>query len=349
MHENQAHPLWGKVRKIKLSEVRQAIPGECYKRSTSKVMFWFAVDAAIFLFGMFIIFSSSNVVLKLIGSSISSIATGMMFVWSHDASHGTLFKNPRIAELLGTLMMLPSLNIFRMWTYGHNKVHHGFTSFSPIDWVWRPLTVKQYQELSTCQRILYRVERNFFTCGFHYLRRIWWEGMILYNPGKKPNKQRYYRNGKLIVLAYAVVAASLAYFFAGGIIGIFAVVVLPFIVFNYFIAIAVYLHHTHPDIPFTDIKKEWTHSTGAMYCSTVFYCTKISSMITHNIMIHIPHHLDTRIPFYHLPRAYQALKKDYSEFFHEYQFKWSDVRNIFKQCKLYDFENNIWMTFAQAK
>jgi len=69
----------------------------------------------------------------------------------------------------------------------------------------------------------------------------------------------------------------------------------------------------------------------------------------HNIMMHIPHHLDISIPFYHLPRAYQALKKEYGKYFHEYNFKWSYVRQIFKQCKLYDFENKLWLSFEEAE
>jgi len=66
-------------------------------------------------------------------------------------------------------------------------------------------------------------------------------------------------------------------------------------------------------------------------------------------MIHVPHHLDIRIPFYHLPEAYQALKKEYGHYLHEYQFHWADVLRIFKQCKLYDYEKKLWLTFKEAK
>ncbi|MDF1684765.1 MAG: fatty acid desaturase [Legionellaceae bacterium] len=349
MNMIKSRNLWKQVKEIKSAVARKVIPEACFKRSLGKAMLWYAIDLSIFLFGMALVFFNPYIGLKLVGGLISGTATAMLFVWAHDAAHGTLFKSSKVAEVLGTLVMLPSLNIYRMWSYGHNKVHHGFTSFSPIDWIWRPLTPAEYRALSLFQRILYRLERSAFTCAFHYLRRIWWSQMLQFNPGKDAKQRRYYRNGKLMVLAYAVLASAAAYVFAGGLVGILMAVVVPFIVFNYFISMIVYLHHTHPNIPFFDLKQEWSHSIGALYCSTIIHCSKLSKALLHNIMVHIPHHLDTRIPFYHLPEAYEALKEKYGTYFHEYQFKWSYVGNIFKKCKLYDFEKKIWMTFEEGE
>lgn len=349
MNSAQSTKLWEQVKKIKSSVARTFIPDDCYTRSQSKTVFWYCFDSMLFLFGLSLVFLSPRVEFQLIGGLVAGIATAMMFVWAHDAAHGALFNGSKIAEVMGTIAMLPSLNIYRMWSYGHNKVHHGFTSFSPIDWIWRPLTAKEYQSLSLFQKSLYRVERCFFTCAFHYLRRIWWEQMLCFNPGKNKQECHYFRNGKLIVLFYGLMMSVLAYFFAGGLMGIVAAVLLPFIVFNYFIAMIVYLHHTHPEVPFFDLKTEWSHSVGALYCSTIIHCSKLFRVLLHNIMIHIPHHLDPRIPFYNLPQAHKALKEKYGEFFHEYHFKWSYVFSIFKQCKLYDFENKVWMTFKEAK
>jgi len=341
--------LWEQVKQIKSSVARTIIPNECYKRSSFKTLFWYFFDIALFLFGISVVFLNDNIELKLIGGLVSGTATAMLFVWAHDAAHGALFKKDKIAELLGTIAMLPSLNVYRMWSFGHNKVHHGFASFTPIDWIWRPLTPSKYKSFSLFQRFLYRVERNLFTSAFHYFRRIWWEQMLCFNPGKDEKQCRYYRNGKFIVLIYALIISVLGYIFAGGIIGSIATLIIPFIVFNYFIAIIVYLHHTHPEIPFFDIKNEWSHSISALYCSTIVRSSKISRILLHNIMIHVPHHLDPRIPFYNLPQAHEALKEKYSQYFHEYNFNWRYVFNIFKQCKLYDFEKKLWMTFEEAK
>ena len=345
----QACHLLDQVKKIKSSDVRAVVPKSCYKRSYRKAFLWLGFDLLFFIVGMALIFSSPYAGVKLLGGVLSGVATAMLFVWAHDAAHGALFKSSKIAEFLGTIAMLPSLNIYRMWAYGHNRVHHGFTSFSPIDWIWRPFTPQEYKALSRVGRVLYRIERSFFTCAFHYLRRVWWAEMLGFNPGKDKKQRQYYRNGKHFVAIYALIASAIAYFFAGGLIGVLSAVILPFIVFNYFIAMIVYLHHTHPDLPFFDQKNEWSQVVGALYCSTIIRCSKLARIMLHHIMTHVPHHLDVRIPFYHLPEAYEALKKEYGVYFHEYDFKWAYVLNIFKQCKLYDFENRVWMTFKESE
>jgi acyl-lipid omega-6 desaturase (Delta-12 desaturase) len=345
----QSCDLLSQVKQIKSSDARAVVPKNCYTRSYSKAFLWLGLDVLLFMLGMVLVFLSPYVGFELLGGLLSGAATAMLFVWAHDAAHGALFKNKKIAEVLGTLAMLPSLNMFRMWAYGHNRVHHGFTSFSPIDWIWRPFTPKQYKALSSFQRMLYRIERSFFTCAFHYLRRVWWAEMLGFNPGKDKKERKYYRDGKILVLIYALIMSAVSYFFAGGLIGILSAVILPFIVFNYFIAMIVYLHHTHPEIPFFDVKSEWSQVVGALYCSTIIKCSKLSQVLLHNIMTHIPHHLDVRIPFYHLPEAYAALKKEYGPYIHEYEFKWAYALKIFKQCKLYDFENKIWMDFKEVK
>ncbi len=349
MESSQNTNIWDQLKRIKLTEVRKVISKACYQRSLWKAIFCYSVDLLIFTAGMVLIFSSQHLIVKLLGGMFAGVGTAILFVWAHDAAHGTLFKSHKVAEILGTIVMLPSLNIYRLWSYGHNKVHHGFTSFSPIDWIWRPFTPEEYQALNKFQRILYRIERSWFGCAFHYLRRVWWNEMLRFNPGKDKQQKRYYRNGKLYVAIYALLMCVISYRFGGGFIGVICALIVPFIIFNYFIALIVYLHHTHPDIPFFDVKKDWSHSIGILYCSTVIHCSRFSKTLLHNIMIHIPHHLDIRIPFYNLPRAYQELKKEYGKYFHEYRFSWKKVGNIFKQCKLYNFDSKCWLTFKEAK
>ena len=112
----QTQNLLARVKMIKSSAARQDIPPECYQRSFRKTFFWFGFDMALFFAGMFLIFSNPSILLKLSGGFISGAATAMMFIWAHDAAHGALFKNSKIAEILGTITMLPSLNMYRMWS-----------------------------------------------------------------------------------------------------------------------------------------------------------------------------------------------------------------------------------------
>ncbi len=339
---------WQKLRQLSSSEARKVIPKSCYAKSTFRNFFWCLFDLSIFFTGMCIIFVSHDITLKLLGGVIAGIASAMMFIWAHDAAHGALFKNTKTAEILGTLLMLPSLSVYRMWSYGHNKVHHGFVSLTTIDAVWSPLSPDEYSSLSVFERILYRLERNFFTCALYYLRQIWWKSTWRFNPGKNTKQRLYYRKGKVLLAFYMIVICALAYYFAGGFIGVISVCILPLIIFNYGISFLIYLHHTHPDIAYFKQRSEWSHTIGALYCCTVLRSSKYFKILTHNIMIHIPHHLDFRIPFYHLPQAYQALKNEYGIHFHEYKLSWRYVFNVFKKCKLYDYENKMWLTFKEV-
>ncbi|MCF6810781.1 fatty acid desaturase [Thiotrichales bacterium 19S9-12] len=341
--------IWQKVHELKSAEVRNIIPTDCYLRSMWLNFCWGSFDILILIIGLTFIFVGTNIIAKLFGGMICGIAASLMFIWAHDAAHGALFKSKKIAEIFGTLFMLPSFSVYRIWSYSHNKVHHGFVALTPLDVIWAPLSPQEYHVLSLSQRILYRIERSFFTCAVHYLRQIWWKYTWKFNPGKNKSQRRYYLKGKLFVLAYILIISGVGYFFADGIIGVIALFIIPLTIFNYGIGFLVYLHHTHTDIPLFKQRAEWSHTIGAIYCCTVIRLPKLLDIILHHIMTHIPHHLDTRIPFYHLPKAYQALKQEYKPYLHEYTFNWLYVFNIFKQCKLYDYEKKLWLTFKEAK
>jgi omega-6 fatty acid desaturase (delta-12 desaturase) len=344
---------WSALKEVKLSSVRKIVSPECYKRSIVLALLWFVIDLALFAGSLSIIYFSSSILLKLLGSILTGITVAVMFCWAHDAAHGTLFKGSLIAEILGTLFMLPSLNMFRLWCYGHNRVHHGHTSFSPIDWIWRPNTPEEYAVKSAWGKFIYRCERSLPTCGLHYLLRVWWAGMIRYNPGKKGQTKKakrtraLYTLNKVFTATYFVAACVLSYMFLGGVVGILLAVILPFFIFTTIISLFVYLHHTHPDIPFFDESAEWGHSVACMYCCTVVRGSRIFDALSHNIMVHVPHHVDIRIPFYHLKKAYADIKKNNPAYVHEYKWKWSVVCNIFKKCKLYDFKKHTWHTFSK--
>jgi acyl-lipid omega-6 desaturase (Delta-12 desaturase) len=182
----------------------------------------------------------------------------------------------------------------------------------------------------------------------HYLLKVWWPGMVMYRPDKESRERLGYRVNKLVTLGFAIGLMGLCYRFGGGLIGVVAGVVLPFIVFNYFIALFVYLHHTHPDVPFFDQRPEWSNTIGQVYCTVVWRCSRLSELLVHNIMIHVPHHVEPRIPFYRLKAAYADLQKEYGEYLHEYRFRWRTMGMVFRRCKLYDFENKVWYSFREA-
>ena len=332
---------------VKLTAVRRAISAACYRRSALQTFGWFAFDLALYLVMMAGALASDSPWARLAFGVGAGVAVAMMFVWAHDAAHGALFRSDRTAELLGTALMLPSFNPYRLWCHGHNRVHHGFTSYSPIDWIWRPLTPGEYRALSRWRRLVYRLERTPWGCALHYLLRVWWPGMVVFRPDPRSRERVGFAVSKAVTLGFALLLTAFCWWL-GGVMGVLVGVVVPFVVFNYFIALFIFLHHTHPAVPFFDHRSEWSNTIGQVYCSIVVRCSRLSELLTHNILVHVPHHVDPGIPFYRLHRAYADLQAAYAPYLHEYRFRWRTVAMIFRRCKLYDFERKIWYTYREA-
>ena len=330
----------------KLSTVRSKIHVDRYKTIPFKTFSWLVFDLCLYALGIAVIFNTNSWYFQLLGGLLAGWATSVLFVWGHDAAHGSLFKNKHIAEVLGTIAMLPSFNMYRLWCYGHNRVHHGFTSMTEVDWIWKPLSPQEYQAKTTLEKLVYRLERSMFTCALHYFTRVWWQKMIRF---KLPEFNLQFFIIKIATLVLALASLYISYSITGSLFAAFCAVVIPFIVFNYVIAFFVYLHHTHPSIPYFRTREQWSFAVGGICCSTVIRMSKLSEILTHNIMIHVPHHVDFRVPFYNLKGAYQDLRQEYSQHITEYKFTWSKVLGIFNQCKLFDYENQKWYSFEEAK
>ena len=198
------------LRATSLRSVRACIQPARMQRSTPRALFGLAVDAVGYLLCMSGVFLAEAIWLQLLFGLGAGCFVAFLFVWAHDAAHGALFENRRLSEVLGTIAMLPSLNVYRLWAFGHNRVHHGFTSLSSIDWIWRPWTPEEYRSASRLERWLYRIERSLPGCALHYLRRVWWQGMVRFNPGQSPEQRRSMRVGKGISLAFFLLMSALA-------------------------------------------------------------------------------------------------------------------------------------------
>jgi omega-6 fatty acid desaturase (delta-12 desaturase) len=80
----------------------------------------------------------------------------------------------------------------------------------------------------------------------------------------------------------------------------------------------------------------------------VLRAPKVIDLFFHQIMIHVPHHVDVRIPMYNLEMAAAAIEEAFPGSVHDEPLRFSDfVRNT-RQCKLYDFDEGRWLTYREA-
>ena len=122
------------------------------------------------------------------------------------------------------------------------------------------------------------------------------------------------------------------------------------VVFNYAIALIIYLHPTRPRRPFFNDRQRWNATVAQVAYSTVVRGGPIYEALTHNISVHTPHHIDTRIPLYRLKEAYADLKATgFSAAIVENRLRWSSVHEIFETCKLLDFDTQTWYRFLRSR
>ena len=63
---------------------------------------------------------------------------------------------------------------------------------------------------------------------------------------------------------------------------------------------------------------------------------------------HVPHHVDVRIPFYARPGAAAAIKAAFPDSVHFGKLRLRDYVAATRACKLYDFDEQRWLTYSAA-
>jgi omega-6 fatty acid desaturase (delta-12 desaturase) len=109
----------------------------------------------------------------------------------------------------------------------------------------------------------------------------------------------------------------------------------------------VHVHHIQPNIRWWK-RREWTKWNGQMEGTTVLRARFGLNFFFHWIMVHVPHHVDMRIPMYNLELATEAMKEAFPGTIHDEPLRFMDfVRNT-RVCRLYDFDEGRWYTYREA-
>ncbi|EPG76203.1 stearoyl-CoA 9-desaturase [Leptospira fainei serovar Hurstbridge str. BUT 6] len=340
------------IPKETLGSVREIISQKSFDNPTYKGILYFIRDLAVFAFTIFLLWNVESWYILpflwiLVGLSISSL-----FIIGHDAAHGALFKSERLSYWIGQIAMLPSLHAYTQWAYGHNRIHHGHTIKLKGDVVWHPITPKQYRSFGLLRKGFHRIAWSVFGGGIYYLVEIWLKGMVIFTA---PLKEAL--RDKIIMLTFAFGSAAAVFYFGGktangfdnslGAWFLLKVWILPFLSWNYFIGITVYVHHIHAEIPWKG-SKDWSPFYGQMMGTVNYHIPGFLNFFLHNIFIHSPHHVHMKIPFYRLGHALQEMKVHYSSFIQERKSIFKDYFRSTSRCKLMDEKTGCWMTYSEA-
>ncbi len=336
-----------------IANVIEILPDHVYENPTSLGLLYFARDVALYgaLVALLVAVDSPLLLVPL--WIVTALAISALFIIGHDAAHGALFSSKRLNYVIGQAAMLPSLHVYEAWVFGHNRIHHGHTVREVMDYVWHPATPESYRGMTPAQRLVHRVKWSWLGAGVYYGWDIWWKNMMRFEaPAKIANDVNRDRR---IVWAYAAVvnvgllaAGAATYGGVGGALWMwFKVFAVPFVLWNYVIGIAVYVHHISPDIAWQS-RREWTRFKGQMEGTTILHVPAWVNFFLHNIMLHVPHHVDMRIPFYRLPEACDVIRKSFGDVVREKRFGFADYLRTTHACKLYDFGTHSWRGYDAA-
>ena len=158
--------------------------------------------------------------------------------------------------------------------------------------------------------------------------------------------RRPMRRDQALVAAFAVatLVASLALVGPGGLWVWCKVLLIPFLLFTHVIGWVVYVHHIDPEIRWWP-RRDWNKFRGQVQGTTVLWGPPGWDLFFHWIMVHVPHHVDMRIPCYRLPVAARAIAEAFPGDVKQRRVSPRAYVRSTRACKLYDFENGSWQPY----
>ena len=223
-----------------------------------------------------------------------------VFIIFHDAGHGSFFRHSRWNRALGYLAGILTFTPFQHWTHEH-AMHHataGDLDRRDLGDVWT-MTVQEFVAAPRRLRLAYRVFRNPFVL-FFLVAPI---GFLLNHrvPRKgTSNRARWAIVWTNIGATLFVVAMSLPFGFVN-----FALVFTPvFLVASTVGTWLFYVQHQFEGV-YWRRHQGWDFVAAALRGSSYLALPRVLQWFTGNIGFHHIHHLDPRIPNYHLERAHR--------------------------------------------
>ncbi|MFV0259793.1 MAG: fatty acid desaturase [Acidimicrobiales bacterium] len=329
-----------------LKPVIDVIPPACYRRSTARGLFLIGRDLTVYLLALWGLASTDNPLLLVPLWLLAGLAVAGLFVLGHDAAHGALFDSSRLNEITARLTMLPSWHATEQWKFGHNRVHHGHTLRQGMDFVWHPTTRAEWEAMGRLARLRHRLEWGPFGAGAYYLRGVWFDKMVTFRPPER--WARAMRRDRLLVIAFVVIGLVACLAWSGGAgAGLWAFVklfVVPFLLFCQTIGWVVYVHHIDPEIRWWT-RRDWNRYRGQVEGTTILRGPPGWELFFHWIMVHIPHHVDMRIPCYHLPDAGRAIQRAFPDDVVSRRISVRAYLRAVRECKIHDFETGVWSRY----
>ena len=261
---------------------------------------------------------SSFPLLTFILIPVSFVAICRAFIIVHDTGHFAFFKSRTNNSIAGNIMGLLTMIPNEFWSYVHN-LHHASVGhldkrhINPELWT---MTVEEYLEARKAKRLFYRIIRS----GFMRLILI---PVLLLVVTKVPLPKLPLK-AKISVVVYDIIYAAIIYlsiqhdFWQGLIVGY----IIPLLFYNFFASIVFYLQHQFEHTQWLD-QESWNLSDAALEGSSFLKLNPVLNWTIGSTGYHHIHHLNSKIPFYELKNAHEAVENSivYKEIYLRELFK----------------------------
>jgi len=277
----------------------------------------------------------NNILFQVLIGIFTGLIMCRMFVLYHDYHHGAILRNSRAAEFIMSLFGLFALAPPSIWKMSHDHHHDHNSKFTNVVVGGFPLmTKKGFIDASQSEKVKYLAFRHPLMIAFAYIP-IFLISFCLYPFIESPRKHldglfSFLMHGLYLILLYQI----------GGTHVLLTAGLIPFSVVCMIGAYIFYVQHNCPDIKFNK-NEEWDYVEAALKSSSYIQMSKLMSWVTANVGYHHIHHINSKIPFYRLPEAMNAMR--------EFQSPAKTTLNIMdiKKClelKFWDEDKKIMIT-----
>ncbi|CAL8462214.1 g1745 [Coccomyxa elongata] len=319
---------------VTLTQVISSLPREVFEINPLRAWGAVATTVVSVALSVYLISISPWYMLPFAWAFAGTAWTGM-FVVGHDCGHRSFSKNKLVEDIVGTLMFMPLIYPFEPWRIKHNH-HHAHTNKLVEDTAWHPAGKAELEKWGTVQKTLFKVFlgsplKLWASVGHWWL---WHFNLDLYTDKQKPR----------VLVSLAAVAAfaligipAIGYF--TGLAGVAKYWLMPWLGYHFWMSTFTVVHHTAPHIPFKPAN-EWNAAkaqlSGTVHCDYPRWV----EFLCHDINVHVPHHVNSKIPWYNLRAATDSLRQNWGQYMTEASWNWRMMKYIFTELHVYDEQQN---------
>jgi len=262
-----------------------------------------------------------------------------IFIIFHDCGHGSFFPSARANHIVGVITGIINFTPYAYWRNAHAKHHATTANLDKRGFgdVWM-MTVQEYRNASFIKRWQYRLYRNpFVMFGLGPLLISLITHRFVRRTVTREERLSVYGTN----LAIAIVAGLMIWA-----IGLksYLIIQLPMLFSSLAAGIWLfYVQHQFEGVYWAR-GDDWNHVTASIQGGSYYKLPAVLKWFTGNIGFHHVHHLNSRIPNYHLPKCHSQIPvfKQTPTFGF-----WSGFKSL--RFRLWDEENRTLVGFRALK